>query len=293
MTIHVIYGLSLVYDTRNILYVGSIERAKYHDRIRMHQTGRVRTTKKMARRSGVCLENLRARVLRRWVSGEEASPEGRVTGLCRALGMARWNRPYTFSSEDSHRSGKSLAARPGYMASLRAKLPREVMQKGGRIAGRIVAGRPGYMAAMGRKVSREAHIKAGRAVRRETQVKGGRRSGHMNVESGRLASYRTAEHQCRAGRIGGKRRVELHGIPGTSESRSRGARRRNELYGNPRTHEGSVIGGRKGGRRLVETHVGIYAIEHEGLGNHIRWHVNRGIVNANCLLCTGEANAPR
>lgn len=103
MTDHFIYGLYHPDRPRIILYVGSdVEGGTRHD---VHVHGGCRTTAKCAARDGVPLAELRQRVLRRWISGEE-NPEGEVTRALQARGQARWNHPYAFSNADSRKGGR-------------------------------------------------------------------------------------------------------------------------------------------------------------------------------------------
>jgi hypothetical protein len=73
-----------------------------------------------------------------------------------------------------------------------------------------------------------------------------------------------------------------------------GSKKRNELYGNPATFESCRKGGLIGGSRQTLEHLSsmgqlgakkFHDLYPSGLGTHIRWHVNRNIVRANCKLC--------
>lgn len=84
----------------------------------------------------------------------------------------------------------------------------ESARRGGLSAGRINA-ENGSMAALGRKygpkygsLQYQRFLESGRW--KEIQVLGGQVAGRIAVENGSLASYRTSEHQSRAGSNGGK-----------------------------------------------------------------------------------------
>lgn len=62
-----------------------------------------------------------------------------------------------------------------------------------------------------------------------------------------------------------------------SENGRKGALRRNELHGPPGTHEASVKGGRTAQARMTS--------EERQRRAHVRYHVNRGIVNPSCQHC--------
>jgi hypothetical protein len=71
---------------------------------------------------------------------------------------------------------------------------------------------------------------------------------------------RSSEHCSKVGRIGGLKRIELHG--------------------NPQTAEGCVTGGKKGGKRRFELYGNPLTAEDRSKGgvaaNHFRWHLGRG-----------------
>jgi hypothetical protein len=131
---HITYGLYDPARRRTILYVGSdVENGIRFD---IHRNGGCRTTAKCAKRDGVDLSTLQMRVLRRWVSGEEDSPEGEVTKALQAKRQARWNHPYPFSSEDMRKGG--LAKTHEHMVAMAKKgtlaQPIEAKRAGGRAA---------------------------------------------------------------------------------------------------------------------------------------------------------------
>lgn len=99
----------------------------------------------------------------------------------------------------------------------------------------------------------------------EKRAEDSRKAGRKNVESGHLARLRTHEHQVAAARAGGK-------IGGKVKSAAKTAAR----------------------RKCKENGTGIFALgiaakagrKSAPLNNHTRWHVNRGIVNPACELCS-------
>ena len=146
----------------------------------------------------------------------------------------------------------------------------------------------------------------------------------------KLGNVLTSEDNRKGGRNGGpkggRRRIELHGNPGTPEGNRKavaihkangwehqkkiagkgvraanaiheangwahlskagrkGAFKRNELYGNPATPESR----RKGlCKAAAANEANGWEAQRAGVrkGNHLRWHVNRGIVDPDCELC--------
>jgi hypothetical protein len=167
----------------------------------------------------------------------------------------------------------------------------------GRIGGRQAV-ESGQILALGRWGVESGHIKrmstpetrrkggliACHLVSREAKAAGGRTSGRMAVENGRLASLRTAEHQRAAGRIGGKTGGRTQGLKNAESGQ----------LALIRTKENCGKGGRIGARIQKEQGLGIFAPGYDRsvssrigsrIANHNRWHVNRDIVNPVCSLC--------
>jgi len=92
------------------------------------------------------------------------------------------------------------------------------------------------------------------------------KGGHAAVESGHLNGVRAA-----GGRTSGKRNVE------------------SGLLAKIRTPESCAKGGRTRGKQSIITGF-LQAICAKGgrASNHLRWHVNRGIVNPECSLCVSK-----
>jgi hypothetical protein len=143
---------------------------------------------------------------------------------------------------------------------------RERAAKGGRIGGRTNA--------------KSGHLK-------RIAPKGGRVRGHQAVESGQWNSIinlpQTKAARCENGKKQGRLAVESGSWTTIAAmGSSKGGQATNE-----------TTQGRKsnGGRKAVETKVGIFAhtsIEKEAgafRAAHVRWHVNRGIKEPGCLLC--------
>ena len=109
--------------------------------------------------------------------------------------------------------------------------------------------------------------------------------GTDEPENHHLAHFGCQRRQ--GGRIGGRRRVELHGCnsPATSEGRRKGGFRRFELHGSPGTQEGAS----RGGSRSMELHGRPGTSDDFRKGAHVAWHVNRGVSNSNCSFCLREA----
>jgi len=127
-TSHVVYGIFVASRPRTILYVGSSTEEGLSRRIEQHRRGEVRTTRRMAEKHGVLLAQISAHALCLWT---KTSREGRVTRLCRALGMARWNFPYTLSSEDNRRGARA--------ANIKINSDPEHQRRAGRIGGKVRA----------------------------------------------------------------------------------------------------------------------------------------------------------
>ena len=180
---HIIYGLFRNGDSRRILYVGSWDEASLPARIEQHRRGECRTTKKMATKYGVPLDDLRAHILAIW---KRDSPEARIIHLCQSFGMARWNRPFAFSSEDCRNGGRiqgRRAVETGHFAKI--KTP-ETCAKGGRRGGKRNAEKPGFLVAIGRKNAEKhghAHmVEIGRRGGLAGGPRGGRIQGTNNAQ---------------------------------------------------------------------------------------------------------------
>ena len=130
---HIIYGLFQKGHPRNVLYVGSWKENTLPDRIEQHRNGYCKTTAKMAKRDNVKTNDLRAHALRLW---EEESPEYHILKLCKVFGMARWNFPYAFTSEDNRRGGITNA-KSGHLRRIAASGGRANSSENKRRAGRI------------------------------------------------------------------------------------------------------------------------------------------------------------
>ena len=137
---------------------------------------------------------------------------------------------------------------------------------------------------------------------------GGKISGRIAAESGRLASYRTPEHQKKAGIAAGAASKErqsgflspdypVEKIQETSRKNGRANVESGHIY-TIATLESCSKGGLTQGRRNAESgHMSKIgksippevrsAISKKSgpLGMHIRWHVNRGIVSSTCIHC--------
>jgi hypothetical protein len=109
-------------------------------------------------------------------------------------------------------------------------------------------------------------------------------TGRLNAKNGRMQRISTPETCAKGGRIGGRRRIELHGNPLTPESCAKGGR----------------ITGRINGRRAFENNTGIFALDFDinaarckagrknfesghmknlgnsGIGLCFRWNIKRG-----------------
>jgi hypothetical protein len=107
----------------------------------------------------------------------------------------------------------------------------------------------------------------------------------MAEEGGRIAGRKTKENGTgifapenigKGGRIGGRIGVQ------TQQRESIG------IFGltPEETEKNSALGGSKSYKESV----GVHAPENIGIGCHVRWHVNRGIVNPLCGFCLEEAS---
>jgi hypothetical protein len=101
-------------------------------------------------------------------------------------------------------------------------------------------------------------------------AKGGRKGGPVAGRKAipRLAAIRTPEHQSKAGRAAGRKAVEsgewdrIRNLPQTKAAQSKT--------------------GKKLGDRMAKTG---RLPELSLMGNHVQWHVNRGVVEPDCPLC--------
>lgn len=93
-------------------------------------------------------------------------------------------------------------------------------------------------------------------------------AGRKAVESGRLASYRTKEHQARAGKIQGIQNAQNGHLAGL------------------RTPELMKKAQRAAGRKAVESGQ-LARIRGKGIAasHHSRWHVKRNLISPSCPLC--------
>ena len=109
--------------------------------------------------------------------------------------------------------------------------------------------------------------------RRKAEIPGrmaamGRVQGRRNASNGHLVAIASI-----GGRIGGRANVTSGQIAALG-----------------RSGVGGRIGGLVGGRTTKERGVGFFAQEVRGVGLHVRWHVNRGIINPQCALCKSTKN---
>ena len=80
----------------------------------------------------------------------------------------------------------------------------------------------------------------------EYSAKGGRASGRVSVETGRLASLRTKEHQAKAGRIGGQKAVEsgqlarILELPQSIAARKKNGRKAGRIRGRQAVESGEL-----------------------------------------------------
>ncbi len=120
----------------------------------------------------------------------------------------------------------------------------------GRLGG-IVGGK-----VAGRKAAESGQIQRAGVLGRKKNMENGQpfRLGRHNVESGHLAKLRTPEHQAKAGRIGGKL----------------GGKTQGPIQGRKNADSGLLAKICANGGRAA---------------SHLRWHVNRSVINPNCTLC--------
>ncbi len=135
----------------------------------------------------------------------------------------------------------------------------------------------------------------------------GKIQGLKSVKNGRLASYRTPEHQQEAGRASGQKNVESGWIQ--ELGKSQGAKNtKNGHLANLRTPEhqrkaqqaagqaniksgwARKWGGAQGQENVRNGHLAsLRTVEHQSAagktGNHIRWHSKRNLVIPTCALC--------
>ena len=155
----------------------------------------------------------------------------------------------------------------------------DIASIGGQIGGRrsfILHGSPWTLAgsAKGGRAAGRKNVESGHLVL--VASKGGRRCAELHPDLASQRGYRVAELHpdlaSRRGHIGGHRRNELYGNPGTSQGRTKGGRRCAELHPDLAKrwgHMGGVISGRLavesgriqalgksgiGGRRATELH---------------------------------------
>ena len=192
---HVIYGLFQAGKPRAILYVGSCLEERLPMRLEEHRGGKCATTTKMAAKHRVPLSDLRAHVTRTW---EGENPEGRVMRLCRAFGMARWNHPYEFSSDDGRKGGSTSHSPNGALArnaiygdqrtpenrrkaglARFAKHGNPATVEGRRKGGRAMLGRKQSPASIVKRMSNIAHAFKNSDLQRKNGKKGGPKSCHL------------------------------------------------------------------------------------------------------------------
>ena len=159
MTSHVVYGLFHPMSPRIIRYVGSSRADRLEARLEQHRQGKVKTTAKMSAKSGVPLAHMKERILDRWTTGN--STEYRVMRLCQAFGLARWNHPYAFSSEDLRKGGRKGAEWTAKTPELASELNRTNGRKGGLKSGRKVGQMNAEKWAANPETHREMSRKAG------------------------------------------------------------------------------------------------------------------------------------
>lgn len=191
---HAIYGLYLSAASDVVLYAGSWRVATLDERLRQHRAGECRTTAKMAARQGLDTNFLRMRVLAYWMSGVEASPEGKVILGLQARGQCRWNHPYTMSTKDCQQGAYSMHATWG-----RTDEAHEIWVRIGRIGGykgnREGKARGGHIGGL------IGGLIGGHLGNHEAKVQGGHIGGCRAAEGwGRTPEAQ--EQRIRAGRIG-------------------------------------------------------------------------------------------
>jgi hypothetical protein len=113
-----------------------------------------------------------------------------------------------------------------------------------------------------------------------------------NIESGHIRSLGLTGAGGRVGgRIQGRKNAENKtGVCGrTFEKMSEDGRKGGRIGGYNQPREAKVKGGRIGGKAVVESGqlLGICA-KGGTAASHVRWHIRRGIVNSNCLLCAAS-----
>lgn len=142
----------------------------------------------------------------------------------------------------------------------------------------------------GKKASESGQAACAAAVGRQkmagngTLYRLGCRQGRKNVESGFLAKLRTPEHQSAAAKVSGSKAAETGRIQAVGRK-----------YGGKVPIEACTRGGAIAGKIAVENGqlekarkvVTPAKIGHLFKANHIRWHVNRNIINEHCELCRG------
>ena len=225
---HVIYGLYIKGKPRAIRYIGSSRADKINKRLREHQNGQVRTTKKAATKEDIPLTFIRMTIIREWWSGNEPSPEGTVTRTFKSLGLADWNSFLWCGSEASHRGGL----------------------KSGRTARDLKTGIFAIRPERRRQISRAAGLKAKSlglgifALNHEERVRASRMGGHvggLKCKELRLGAF-APENKGKGGRA----------------SAGKGARKCRTLRIGIFAPENRGMGGRIGGRRTKDLAKGIF-----------------------------------
>ncbi len=78
--------------------------------------------------------------------------------------------------------------------------------------------------------------------------------------------------------------------PGMSSKGGKAAFEKNVGIHSPESH---TAAGKLGGKIVFDKKVGIHSPELAGYyGPHVRWHVNRGIVNPRCAFCCDDTLGP-
>jgi hypothetical protein len=163
-------------------------------------------------------------------------------------------------------------------------------------------------------VTRDEWFAAGKNVRKAPRIltdaellerefkygAGGRIGGRRNAESGQLASVRTSASIAKGGRRSAELGVGVH----TPEMRSLAGRKGGRI-GGPKGGRKNVASGHlrrissMGGSKHVESgHLAsLRTPEHQAKASrsatHIRWHVKRGLIKPDCVLCGGYLIADR
>lgn len=133
--------------------------------------------------------------------------------------------------------------------------------------------------------NRRGAIAANASMTAEQKSANGSKGGRKSLESGHIVAL--GRKNVESARIQGRKNAEKPGYMATIGRK--GGRKVSEKLGHMAKigQRGGLTGGRKGGRKG-----GRDAVESGQLAaarpkaHHVRWHVNRNIVNPDCTLCT-------